>query len=232
MKKWFLLFGMVLLLSTPTYGAPVQAITNEGRVVILRQNGTWIYQERSQDARTVVLYPDGTWTYHAPAQEAWVAAAIHSKPVSSTTVVKGETVPYGIWFNENTWRPSGRGSDDVIERRFTHVSGEAWGAVIAENTRLTVEFVKDFVLESAKRHMPDATIRAQETRLVNGHEVLFLRIEGQYHSSPRTYLSYHYIGDAGTVQMYTWTSKQFADKYASDMIALLDGFEINPEQSR
>ena len=104
--------------------------------------------------------------------------------------------------------------------------------MIAENTRLTVEFVKDFVLESAKRKMPDATIRTQETRLVNGREVLFLSIEGQYQASPRTYLSYHYVGDAGTVQMYTWTSKKFADKYAADMMALLNGLQINPEPSR
>jgi len=72
--------------------------------------------------------------------------------------------------------------------------------------------------------MADATLRQEETRLINGQNVLFLHIEGTYKSVPFVYLSYDYVGEAGTVQIYTWASKALFPQYRQDMLDFLNGF--------
>ena len=181
----------------------------------------------------VVLHPDGTWSYRAlssASQQAPLSStATYRKPDTANTYVAGDLVPYGIWLNPHTWRRDTEMPDKVFERRFTHTSGEAWGAVIAEPTRLSFDYVKAFVLESARKHMTDAEIVMQEKRVINGHTVMFLNIQGKYGSAPLTYLNYFYAGEEGTVQIYTWTLQASAAKYEQDMLNLLNGFDIKPD---
>ena len=229
MRNTLVLLGSILVLGGVLAGwTLMQATAEEEKAIILHADGAWTTSRASSEAqKTVVLRPDGTWAYREPPQAALPSVTSYSKPVSATSFVKGEAVPYGIWIDARTWRRDAEALDNVLERRFTHASGEAWGAVIAESTRLSFDYVKEFVLQSARKHMADAEIVWQEQRMINGHEVMFLNIQGKYRSAPFTYLNYYYIGEEGTVQIYTWTLQKLAGKYERDMLNFLNGFEIN-----
>jgi hypothetical protein len=218
--------SLVIALSVSAYAASGQVKAEAGQPVVLRSDGTWTYQQQPSVERTLVLHPNGTWSYEPPRQALKESIASFTKPGAATTLIEGEKVPYGIWIDDQTWQSTATESDDVIERRFTHVSGEVWGAVIAETTSLTEEFVKDFVSASARKHMPDADIVMQEKRVVNGKDVSFLNIEGTYNAMPLSYMTYYYVGEAGTVQVYTWTFKQLMPKYEQAMLDFLNGFVV------
>ncbi len=226
MRVLLLVFSIVAVLIGSAYGASPQVTTEDGQPVVLRSDGTWTYETTRSIERNVVLHPNGTWSYQPPRQALQEPVISFTKPGSATTLVRGESVPYGIWIDDQTWQSTMGESNDVIERRFKHVSGEVWGAVIAETTSLTEEFVKDFVSASARKHMPDADIVMQEKRMVNGKDVSFLNIEGTYNTVPLSYLTYYYVGEAGTVQLYAWTFKKLMPQYEQAMFDFLNGFVV------
>lgn len=230
MRNTLVLIGGLCVLAILAGRTLIQATTEHDNAVLLHADGTRAIGDASATQRTVVLHPDGTWAYRELSSGAPSASTVaYRKPHAANTYVAGETVPYGIWVNPHTWQRQADEPGQVVERRFTHASGEAWGAVIAEPTRLSLDYVKAFVLESARKHMTDAEIVLQEKRVINGHEVMFLHIRGQHQASPLTYLNYYYVGDEGTVQVYTWTFQNLAAKYQQDMMNLLNGFEIKSQ---
>jgi hypothetical protein len=218
--------SIVMVLVGSVYQASSQVNTGDERPVVLRSDGTWAYRQPRSIERTVVLHPNGTWSYEPVKQALQESVVAFTKPGEATTLIRGETVPYGIWIDEQTWQSASGKSDDVVERRFAHVSGEVWGAVIAETTALTDEFVKDFVSASARKHMPDADIVTQEKRVVNGKDISFLNIEGTYNTMPLSYLTYYYVGESGTIQVYAWTFKNLITKHEQTMLDFLNGFEV------
>lgn len=181
------------------------------------------------DGHTVLLHSDGRWTYHKTPARPEASVPAYVRPDSANTFVSGETVPYGIWLDRTVWQGEAKPSQAAVERRFTHTSGKAWAAVIAEPTWLTTEAVTQFILASAKRHLPDATLLQRETRLINGHAVVFLRIIGTSRGVAYTYLTYDYAGPVGTVQVYTWAATPHLRYYQRDMLDFLNGFEIYGE---
>jgi hypothetical protein len=219
MRTLLTLIGFAVLFSATTYGEAMQAVTEDGRTVRLDADGSWAYQLRSSEGKTILLYPNGTWTAQEPS-----ASTAYTKPVAATTLVKGETLPYGIWVDASKWQMQRTAPGAVLERQFEHTAGEVHGAVIAERKRLTFDHVKNFVMASAKNKMADAALRQEETRLINGQNVLFLHIEGTYKSVPLVYLSYDYVGEPGTVQIYAWTSQALFHQYRQDMLDFLNGF--------
>lgn len=226
-----LLTGVILgvLCCSVASGEAVQAVTADGRAVLLYPDGTWGYKASLEKKHTVILRPDGTWRYHEPTASASEPIPTYTRPESATTFVTGEQVPYGIWLDHGLWQRATTSPRSVVERRFTHASGKAWAAVIAESTRLSVEAVRDFVLASAKRHMPDATILREENRLVNRHDILFMQIAGTSNGVPHTYLTYDYVGEIGTVQVYTWVASDVLAQYQDDLLNFLNGFDIYGE---
>ena len=219
------IFGV--LYGSVAAGQTVQAVTTDGRDVLLYADGTWGYKASLEKQQTVILRPDGTWRYHEPAARPSEPIPTYTRPESAKTLVTGEQVPYGIWVDHGLWQRATTPPRSVVERRFTHASGKAWAAVIAEPTRLSVEAVRDFVLASAKRHMPDATILQEEDRLVNRHDVLFMQIAGTLNGVPHTYLTYDYVGEIGTVQVYTWVASEVLAQYQNDLFNFLNGFDVH-----
>lgn len=226
--NFVLIFGICALTIVAGWTL-IQATTAYDDAVLLHADGTWTTRASTATQRTVVLHPDGTWSYRSvsPTPQVPVSSTLaYRKPDAASAYVTGDMVPYGIWINPNTWHRDTDMPDKVFERRFTHTSGEAWGAVIAEPTRLSFDDVKAFVLKSARKHMTDAELVLQEKRLINGHDMMFLNIQGKYRSAPLTYLNYFYAGEEGTVQIYTWTLQASAEKYERDMLNLLNGFDL------
>jgi len=86
--------------------------------------------------------------------------------------------------------------------------------------------LKKVVLDSAVQAAPDAKILSEEKRIVNGHELLCLKIEGSVSQIPFTYYGYYYSGNGGTLQLITFTSQNLFAEYQKDFTDLLNGLEI------
>ena len=79
----------------------------------------------------------------------------------------------------------------------------------------------------ARNAAPDAQIVSQETRRVNGRDVMVLQIRGTLQAIRFVYLGYYYAGPEGTIQLLTYTAANLFDEYKPQFEQLLDGLTIN-----
>src|SRR5262249_43809904 len=119
----------------------------------------------------------------------------------------------------------------VAEAQFTHSSPaaakEVVALVVAERGSVPLVTLKKGVLDNARKAGKDVQVLEEEKRTVNGTEELYLRVNATVRGLPLAYLYYLYSGEAGTVQLVTFTRQQLLfDAFRRDMEALLNGFEV------
>lgn len=187
---------------------------------------------KTEDGKDVILHPDGTWNYATTEEPQFLSPSI--KPQSSKKLVKGKRGTYGIWIDENKWSMSDVPCNPAAEFCFAHIAGEGYAMVIDEGIQMPLEQLKNIALENAKKAAPDekaapdVRIILEKKRFINNTEILYMQMEGTVQSIPFNYLGYYYTGEAGTIQIITYSAKDRIDEFESDFIDFLNGFEVYP----
>lgn len=174
--------------------------------------------------KEVVLNADGTWKY-ATVVASKAAAAGLRKPASSTKLFKSDRAGFGVWYDEAKWQLSPK-SDEPGRTEFNLRRGDGYAVAIVEELGIPIASLKKIALENAKDASPDAKIVLEETRVVNGKEVLCLKIEGTFEQIPVRFYGYYYGGKQGTIQLLTFTGQVLFQKYEQDFLGFLNGLEI------
>jgi len=201
---------MLCLIITPVYAQPLKA--------------------KTEDGKEVILYPDSTWKYVKTEKPQSTSPIIKYQP--SKKLVKGKRETYGIWLDENKWRIAEVKFNPTAEFCFAHTAGDAYAMIIEERIQMPLETLKNAVFENAKKAAPDAQIIFEEKRTINNYEVLYMKMKGTVQSIPFTYLGCYYAGNAGTIQLITFTAQDLFDKFESDFIDFINGFEIGTPSQR
>ncbi len=167
--------------------------------------------------------------------------AIHKRPPSATYPLKGKAVPYTLWVDPQRWGLIDTARvNPLAEYALAHrpSGGNIYAMVIAEAIEVPKDKLKSLVLEQFRQQLPDAHIQGEAKRLVDGAELLCLRIEGTLKqlgdvslTLPATYFGCYYAGQPGTIQIVTYaTNPKLFVQYQKDIGDLMDGFEITPER--
>jgi hypothetical protein len=187
---------LVLVLGLPARGADVRAKTEDGKDVILHDDGTWTYAEfAKKDKRASERYVGKHGTF-------------------ALSMVPG------------VWKKSEKPSNPVAEAEFTHKEGDAMAMVIAERIAVPPAQLKQTVVQNIRNADPQAKILKEEKKTVNGTDVQFLTLNAKVQGIPFTYMYCLYTGDAGTIQIMTFTGQNLFNEYKQDMEAMLNGFEV------
>jgi hypothetical protein len=184
-------------------------------------------QERVTTAsgRVVLLYPDGTWKY-APTATAPPSGKGHNRPAEATARVDFARGRGSLFYDPTKWQETKAKEPGRIN--LVHTEGDAYAIIIAERLQMSIDALRDLALNNAKAAAPDAQIVSQETRRVNGHDVMALQITGSMQGIGFVYFGYYYVGSEGTFQLLTYTAKNLFDEYKPQFERLLDGFTLNP----
>lgn len=204
--KIIYVFILLILAAASLPAQDIKAVTDDGRQVILHSNGKWEYTT-----------PDKTASGKLP---------VYNKPADSKSLIKGKKETYGIWYNDKKWKllSPDKTNNSSAEYQFEHTNGDANAMVIFERIEMNVESLKNIALENAKNAAPDAKIIYEDRRIVNGSEVLCVRIIGTIDNIAFQYYNYYYAGPAGTIQMVTFTSQNLIQEYENDFLDFLNGF--------
>ena len=179
---------------------------------------------RTENGKDVVLYPDGTWKY-ASEEPATKRNSTYVRPPSAHASYKPDRGDFVIWYDETKWQlEKPRIDDDKGHLRPVHTDGYAM--IIAEGLPIPMASLKKVALENATAAAPDARIVSEETRIVNGKEVIVLVIDGTIHEIPFRYYGYYFSGKQGTIQFLTFTGQNLFDRYKAEFTELLNGLEI------
>lgn len=174
--------------------------------------------------KEVVLYADGTWKY-ATAVPPKPAGPGLRKPASATKLFKSDRGAFGLWYDVAKWQLNTK-SDEPGRTEFNLRRGDGYGVVIVEELEIPLPSLKKIALDNVKDSDPNAKIVFEETRVVNGKDVLCMKIEGTMEQIPFKFYGYYYSGKQGTIQLLAFTGQVLFEKYERDFLDFLNGLEI------
>ena len=209
MRKLLLIF---FLLNTLFVRSQTKAITDEGRQVILMEDGTWKYDNDSNEVKlendTIKLNPNGFY-----------------KAKGETFLLKSKNVNIGIYLNPSKWifKPH-RENETTPEYRFESKSGDAYAMLITEKTEIDLENLRSLALQNAQSAAADTRIVQQEYRIVNGEKLLYLQMRGTVKGIKFVYEGYYFSDDSGTTQFVSYSDQKQFNKVRPELQEFLNGF--------
>lgn len=180
---------------------------------------------KTEGGKEVILYADGTWKYVPEASAATSPELAHNKGALAKKLFKPERGSFGIWYDESKWREK-RSTEPDDKAHFSFLAGDAYVMVIAEELAIPLVTLRNLAVANAKEAAPDAKVTKEEKRLVNGTEILMMKIEGTVQGIPFVYYGYYYGGKQGTIQIVGFTGQNVFAKYEAEFTKFLDGLEI------
>lgn len=129
-----------------------------------------------------------------------------------------------VSINPTKWKETK--STEAAKRTFEHINGDGYAMIISERIAIPMDKLREIAVANARETAPDLKVVEEQRRLVNGTDVLMLRLEGTVTGVPFTYLGYYYGGSAGTIQVITYTGRNLFDEYRKDFEEFLNGFRI------
>jgi len=210
MTKPILLF--LLLISFNVSKAQINALTDDGKQVILNTDGTWKY------ASPVVLGdsndPDSIKTNPVK----------FSKSPNATFLVKSNTVNVGIFINPAKWTFAPHHENEAnLEYRFNLKTGDGMAILEAEKTPIPLVNMRNIALINAQKAAVDAKIVSEEYRVVNNTKILFLEMSGTLQGIKFRYMGYYFSNDKGTVQLLSYTTEAMYNNAHKELETFLNG---------
>ena len=181
------------------------------------------------DGKSVELYPDGRWKFSH--EKSGNDIILHepegkgSKSDSAASYVEGRQGSYRVYYIDEKWIPTSI-DNEAAEFSFRHKDGDGYAMIISEKIFVPLNNLEKIALQNAKSASEDARIVSRGSRIVNGHQVMTLSIEGIIEGIPFKYYGYYASGDWGTIQFITYTAAPIFVDYEKDFIELLDGLTI------
>lgn len=128
-------------------------------------------------------------------------------------------------YDPDQWRPAASDVDGQVP--FTHASGGSHALVISEPIAVPLASVEDVALANAQSVDPRARVIFRNRNWVKGVASSFLKIEATVGTIPMVYWGYFYVGEGGTVQVFTYTEKSQLPKYELGFMDFLNGLTVS-----
>jgi len=177
-------------------------------------------QAKTDDGRTVLLKEDGTWSFATSAPTKKRAAPANMARAS------GRRDAYHIAYNSKKWRVK-KGNQDPIDLNFVSSDGDGYAMAIYERLFIPIDSLIEIALQNAISAAPDAEIIGKETVQINGHEFVRLKIRGTIQDIKFVYYGIYGSGDWGTLQLVCYTGENLFSEYKIQFEELHSGLEVN-----
>jgi len=189
--------------------ASKKAVTENGDVVILSENGSWSYEDENTINKADIF----------------VNPIPFKKDSKSNFVLTSDITDAAFAINPKKWTFK-KNPHNSVEFKFKLKNSDLYGMVISEQVEINVEDLVKIAFENAKKAAPDAKIIKKEYRIVNGQKVIYMEMAGTIRSIKFKYLSYYYSNSAGSTQYITYTAQNLVSKYITEIDTFLNGFTI------
>ncbi|NMP31832.1 hypothetical protein HII17_09670 [Thalassotalea sp. M1531] len=191
--------------------ASQKAVTENGDVVILKEDGTWSYEEGKASAEIEI--PVNTTAF--------------KKDKKSNFALKSSKTNSSFSINPKKWKfKKNENGHESAEYTFQLKNGDLYGMAISEQVEIDVEELAKIAFDNARDAAPDTKIVKKEYRTVNGHKVIYMEMVGSIQSIKFKYLGYYYSNSSGSTQYLTYTSTNLVEKYKTEIDRFLNGFSI------
>jgi len=203
--------AICLCLATVNVSAAQKAVTEQGDVVILSDNGTWFYEQSNL----------------ANDNKIKTNTAVFNKPASANFVLKSKTNNASVALNSKEWTfAKGDGVDTAVEYNLSLKKGDLYARLITERIKLAPENLSNIAFENAKKVAPDLKLINKEYRVVNGHQVIYMVMAGTSQGIKFNFLGYYFSDQSGSTQFVVFTSEDLVERYQTEISDILNGFSV------
>ncbi|MEO0853767.1 MAG: hypothetical protein AAFY15_09740 [Cyanobacteria bacterium J06648_11] len=197
--------ALAMSLQSAAIAAPMKATTSDGKTVVLNDDGTWQYERLRGFSGS---------------------AGLGSKPESATEKLTSSKGFVELWFDPKSWRVDPNNDNDAAEFALNHASGDAYALVIAERLGMPMSALEQLALNNAREVSSDIQIVREESRTINGITMEVMQLEGTIQEIPFTFYGAYWVGDAGTLQVVTYTGQNLFEEFEAELTQLLNGISI------
>jgi hypothetical protein len=190
--------------------ASQRAVTDEGNIVILNDNGTWLFENPESIEKKEIPLNQNKF----------------NKSSSSIFKLKSTKNNTQVWLDAKKWSFKKANSQAEAEYSFTLKGQDLYGMLITERVQLGLETLTDVALENAKAAAPDAKITKKEYRIVNGNKVIYMEMQGTIQGANFTYFGHYFSNSSGTTQLLVFTGTSLTETYKGDIQNILNGFSV------
>lgn len=199
--------SLCLLIFTGFCNAQQKAVTEYGNEVVLFNDGTWIY-----------AHPDSVRT-----DEIDVNDQPFTKSKKASFLIKSKRIPVGCWVDPKKWKFKATENHEAVEFDINCLDGSLYGMMITENLDIPLKSLVNIAIQNARDAAPDLVVSKQEYRVVNGLQVLMMRMTGTIQDVRFSYYGYYLSGDGGATQFLVYASEGYLEEHIDEAEELLNG---------
>ena len=184
---------------------------------------------KTNDGRSVILKDDGTWQFLKKNQSSLATRkASSSNPRRRTTEITAKGGNFGLRYDPSVWIP--QENPHPGRTVFQHKDGDVYGVLIVDRVSVTTESMKQIAIVNARTIAPDIEVTSEEYHYLNGMKVLSLKMEGTFQGMTFIYYGYYYGSESGGVQCVTYCGRNLFKEYEPQMTEFLEGLVIKQEE--
>jgi hypothetical protein len=177
----------------------------------------------TDDGKKVILNGDGTWQY---VKERTEPAPVSVRPLASTELIKSDKIKFGVYYNKAHWSLTDEPLTPACEFSFKHKKGDAYVMAITERIGVPLETLRQLALNNFKEKSTKMEVLDSGYKYVNGIKILTMKVSATVNGINVIYYGYYYGSDTMTVQLLAFTGAGLYSEYKDDIFELLDGFTI------
>lgn len=203
---------LLLMLSGATHST-MQAVTSDGKVVVLMDNNTWKYQDsEDKEASEIKMNPKK-----------------FAKSSDAKFKVNAGETGYSIYIDPKKWQFKPREDGDESRFSFESKKIDLYALAIFEQAAIELPGFKEIALNNARAAAPDVALRKEEYREVNSQKVLYLEFGGTVSGMKINYYAYYASNEAGSIQLLVFSGSNVKVK-PEDVEELLNGLVLEAGQ--
>lgn len=200
---------LIACLSFATY-ASQKAVTDEGEVVILNDDGTWVYNNPNQSA----------------VNEIPMNPLEFKKSPNSTFNLRSTKLDLDVSIDPEKWSFKKAVSNEYAEYEFQLKDGDLYGMLITEEIQFPMEKLAQIAVVNAQSFAPGTKMVNREYRVVNGLKVIYMEMQGSAEGVDFTYRGYYFSNKNGSAQLVTYTGTSIIDKFDAEIQEFLNGLSV------
>lgn len=215
MKK---LYTLAFLLINMLMFSQTKALTEDGKDVLLLDNGTWRYVNITDSLALQTIKTNPT---------------LFAKSKASTFQIKSKKLDIGLYLNTKIWRISTQTKSPFTEYVFNDVHDEnAVGAfMMTEKVQIpTLKNLKDIILTGVQNKVDYFRLKESEYRTVNGLNVIYIRYIANIKGLDFEYAGYYYIDNYGYCGVVGFSTQQNFESNFPVILDLLNGLSPAKKQ--
>lgn len=198
------------LASLHTLAAASQnAVTDNGSVVLLNDDGTWRYISNESDkSATNIAFNKG----------------LFQKAGNQTFQLKSSKNRSAVWLDPRKWifQKPDTGTSSA-EYRFQLKAGDLYGMLITEQIEVELDRLPQLAFDLLRRTAPNARLVSQEYRTVNDYKIVKMRVDASVQGINMSYIGYYTSDKSGSTQFVTYTATNLVEKNTPEIDEFLNG---------